>query len=123
MKKELFWFIPPILVAIGIFALSTFFAIPIQVEGVNHLDKWEHTFAYFVLTFSFLLAFKKKGKLTTKVSVMVLLVAGFYGLSLEMIQFQFFEYRVFEWADAIANLLGAILGFLLFRLFRTKISD
>ena len=114
MKNELVWFIPAVLVALGILALSTFLAIPIQVEGVNHLDKWQHTFAYFVLSFSFLLAFKKSRKLSGKTAWLVLIAAGFYGLGLEFVQFKFFEYRVFEWADALANVLGALLGFILF---------
>ena len=114
MQREIIWFIPAILVALGILALSTFFAIPIQIEGVNHLDKWEHTFAYFVLSLSFLVAFKKSKRLMKNTSLKVLVVAGAYGLILEYVQFRFFEYRVFEWADAIANVIGAVLGFLLF---------
>lgn len=116
MGRELIWFIPAILVAMGILALSTFFAIPIQIEGVNHLDKWEHTFAYFVLSMSFLIAFKKSKRLTKVISLQVLVLAGAYGLILEYIQYQFFEYRVFEWVDAVANMLGAVLGYLLFLL-------
>ena len=118
MSKETIWFMPAILVALGIFALSTFLALPIQVEGVSHLDKWEHTFAYLVLSFSFLLAFAKSGRLTNRIMWLVLLISGAYGLILELLQFQFFVYRYFEWADAIANVLGAVLGFLLFILLK-----
>lgn len=122
MSKELIWFIPAIAIALCIFALSTFLAFPIQAEGVNHLDKWEHTFAYFVLSFSFLLAFKKSERLTSKISLLVLFISGAYGLSLEFVQFQFFEYRVFEWYDALANILGAVLGYLVFLLLNKVIS-
>lgn len=121
MSKEMIWFLPAILVTIGIFALSTFLALPIQIEGVSHLDKWEHTFAYFVLSFSFLFAYQKSEKLTKKISFLVLLLTGMYGLSLEFVQYQFFAYRYFEWADALANVLGAILGFVMFLLLKSRI--
>jgi len=120
MQKK-YWFIPAIMVALGIFALSTFLAAPIQVEGVSHLDKWQHTFAYFVLSFSFLLAFKKNNILTQRVSLMILLLSGLYGLMLEFAQYQFFENRFFDLADAVANVLGAVIGYLFFSLIRKKI--
>jgi len=121
MKRK-YWFVPAIAVTLGILALSTFLAAPIQVEGVNHLDKWQHTFAYFVLSFSFLFAFKKNEMLSRKTSLLVLLLSGFYGLLLELAQYQFFENRFFDLADAIANVLGSVLGFLLFSLVSKKIS-
>ena len=122
MKKHAIWFVPAIMVAIGIFALSTFLALPIQVEGVSHLDKWEHTFAYFVLSFSFLFAYAKSGRLSKKVTLLVVLLSSVYGLTLEFAQFQFFTYRYFEWADAVANVLGAVLGFLIFLTVKGKIG-
>lgn len=116
------WFIPAILVVVGIFMLSTFLAIPIQVEGVEGIDKWQHTFAYFVLSFSFLLAFWKSGKLTTKASWIILILSAAYGLTLEYVQFFFFSYRYFEWFDALANMLGAVLGYILFMLWSRRKS-
>ena len=116
MNSQLKWFTPAILVAIGIFALSTFLTIPVQVEGVSHVDKWHHTFAYFVLSFSFLLAYKRTHRLTKQISILVLLSSAGYGLALELVQYLFFEYRYFEWVDALANVLGAIIGFVLFRI-------
>ncbi len=121
MSKDLIWFTPAVLVAMGIFALSTFLALPIQVEGVSNLDKWQHTFAYFVLSFSFLFAYRKTGRLTNRIQGLVLLVSGAYGLLLEFVQYRFFAYRYFEWADALANLLGAVLGFLIFLVIRSRI--
>ena len=115
MNSQLKWFTPAILIAIGIFALSTFLTIPVQVEGVSNVDKWQHTFAYFVLSFSFLLAYKRTHRLTKQISILVLLSSAGYGLALELVQYLFFEYRYFEWVDALANVLGAIIGFVLFR--------
>lgn len=109
------WFIPAIMVVIGIFSLSTFLAIPFQVEGMG-IDKWEHAFAYMVLVGTFLMAFHKNHRLTRRLSLIVLLLSAVYGLLLEYVQFFFFSYRYFEWLDAMANVLGAVLGFLFFSL-------
>ena len=112
-----FWFGIAVTVAIGIFALSTFLAIPIQVEGVSGIDKWEHTFAYLVLAITSLVALKHSKRWSANTSYFILLACGLYGFSLELVQFYFFSYRFFEWLDALANVLGAVLGYLLFVLF------
>lgn len=117
LNKSIVWFIPAALVAIGIFLLSTFLAIPFQVEGVGHLDKIEHCFAYFVLIISFMLAYKKAGILTRNRAFLLLLSAAAYGLILEVFQYLFFSYRFFEWLDAGANVAGVLIGFTLFKLF------
>ncbi len=121
MGSRFVWFVPAISIALGILALSTFLTVPIQVEGVSHLDKWEHTFAYMVLSFSFLLALYKSQNLSNKRSVIVLLSACGYGLFLEFVQFQFFPDRYFEWVDAISNVLGTILGFIIFNVSKKSI--
>ena len=57
-----------------------------------------------------------------KSDVLVVLLSSVYGLTLEFAQFQFFTYRYFEWADAVANVLGAVLGFLIFLTVKGKIG-
>ncbi|MEO1256197.1 MAG: VanZ family protein, partial [Bacteroidota bacterium] len=105
MKTHIIWFLPAIVVALGIFLLSTFLSFPVQVEGVNYLDKIEHCFAYFVLVLSFLIAYKKSGVLTKKITRNILLFSALYGFLLELVQYVFFSYRYFEWIDAGANIL------------------
>ena len=117
MNKSIIWFIPATLVAIGIFLLSTFLAIPVQVEKVGYLDKIEHCFAYFVLIISFMLAYKKSGILTQKKAYWLLLISCCYGLILELIQYLFFPHRYFEWLDTGANVAGVFFGFMIFKLF------
>lgn len=117
MKNSIIWFIPALCVALGIFLLSTIFAVPIQVEGVSGIDKMEHAFAYFVLTFSFLLAFNKSNLLSSRIILLVVIFSAIYGLGLEFIQYYFFEFRVFEWKDALANLAGVLIGFIAFKFF------
>lgn len=114
--KSIVWFIPAYSITLGIFILSTFLSIPVQVAEVSYFDKIEHFFAYFVLVISFLVAFKKTNKLTPKRSYLMLLMASLYGFALELTQYSLFPNRYFEWIDAAANVLGVVVGFGLFKL-------
>lgn len=116
MSRSLIWFIPAGCVFIGILLLSTAFSMPFKIEGVSYLDKWEHAFAYFVLTTSLLFGFHKSGLLTLKVWLILLLGCAMYGVLLEWVQYTFFPNRYFEWLDATANVVGTLLGGGLFRL-------
>ncbi len=110
------WFVPAGLVTLGILALSTFLAVPIQIDGVGYLDKIEHSFAYFVLVVSLMLAFQKANMLTSKISFYIFVATSLYGLGLEIIQYIFFYNRFFEWLDAFANLVGVVIGFVGYRM-------
>ncbi|MEQ8904220.1 VanZ family protein [Ekhidna sp.] len=117
LNNKFIWFVPAGMVALGILLLSTVLAIPIQIEGVSHIDKWEHCFAYLVLVVSFLIAFRKTEILSKKSSLVLVIVTSAYGFALELVQYLFFEFRVFEWVDALANMLGVLIGYGLFKLF------
>ncbi|WP_436516508.1 VanZ family protein [Ekhidna sp. To15] len=117
MSKKTIWFIPAFLVAVGIFLLSTFLALPIHVEGVGYFDKIEHSFAYLVLIMSFMIAFKKAEMLSAKLVWILLLSTAGYGFGLELVQYTFFANRYFGWMDVFANVLGVLLGFIVFKLF------
>lgn len=115
LGRSWFWYMLAVAIAIGILLLSTVFSVPFQIEGISYLDKWEHTFAYFALSFSFLHAFWKAGKLSAKTTLLIILFAVLYGLLLEFVQFTFFPDRYFEWVDALANSLGSLLGLFAFK--------
>ncbi len=117
MNSKIIWFIPAVAVAIGIFILSTFLSVPFQVEGIDYFDKVQHCFAYFVLAFSFLIAFRKSEMLSSNRSRFILIAASLYGLGLEFAQYSYFPNRYFEWIDAVANVLGVLIGFVVFKLF------
>lgn len=118
---EKIWFIPAFLIALGILLLSTVFAIQFPMaEEVRFIDKWEHGFAYFALVTSFLFAFKKTDSLSNRISRRILIGSGCYGLVLEFAQATFFPARFFEWYDALANVLGALIGFGAFHLIFRK---
>lgn len=63
-----------------------------------------------------MLAFKKSNLLSQKTSFFLLAGASIYGFGLEVVQYSFFEYRYFEWIDALANVLGVLIGFGLFKI-------
>jgi VanZ family protein len=109
------WYIPAWGVVAGIFILSTFCAFPIQPEEITYFDKIEHGFAYAVLAVCFLLAFKKTNTYTRHRVIGLLTMAPLYGVAIEIIQFTFFPDRFFEWRDALANTLGVMFGYLLFK--------
>ena len=114
LKKQYLLFIPAIAIWLSIFALSTFLSFPMQVEGISFTDKIQHSFAYFVLVLSFLIAFKKSDRLSGKKATRVVALTMLYGFSLELVQYLFFPNRYFEWLDALANMLGALAGYGLF---------
>ena len=116
--KTFVWFVPSILVVLGILILSTFLSVPMQVEGVGYLDKLQHAFAYLVLVVSLGIGFHKTGLLTTKVWVLIITACIAYGTLLEWIQYTFFPNRYFEWMDALANTIGVLLGSISFRIFK-----
>ncbi|MEM6642503.1 MAG: VanZ family protein [Bacteroidota bacterium] len=120
---KIMWFLPAIGVALAILLLSTLFAFPIQVQNVAHVDKWQHTLAYLVLSCTFLFAFWKNRTLKSSLSLRIVATCALYGLALEWAQYSFFEYRLFEWADALANMLGAVLGLFVFRLVKRFIGE
>lgn len=116
MEKSLIWFVPAVCVFVGILLLSTVFSAPFYLEGVSYLDKWEHAFAYFVLICSLQYGFYKSHTLTKKIWLALLVACAMYGIVLEWVQFTFFPDRYFEWLDAAANVVGALIGSVFFRL-------
>jgi VanZ family protein len=118
MSKTVIWFIPAICVMLGILLLSTAVAVPIKINGVSFQDKLYHAFAYFVLVFSFLFGFKKSRLLNRRLILQVVIGAMTYGTMLELIQYVFFDLRAFEWFDMLANIVGSLIGLLVFNAFK-----
>ena len=110
------WFVPSFIVFVGILLLSTVLSIPVQIEGIGFMDKLSHFFAYLVLIITSLLAFYKNGILQVKNGMILIVLCSAYGVLLEFIQYALFPNRYFEWLDALANVLGALIGSMIFRL-------
>ena len=109
-------FLIAIIVTLSLILLSLV-KIPAHNLGVSHLDKWQHCFAYFVLSISWLTVFyKKKKKLLTVVCCILL------GIIIEILQNKLTSYRTGDYHDVIANSLGVLLGLFAFNKIGTKIE-
>ena len=89
--------------------------VPEYTLSVTHLDKWQHCFAYFVLSISWLIVFYKKKKKRLVVVCCILL-----GVIIEVSQNTLTSYRTGDFYDVIANSLGVLLGLLVFNKFSKK---
>ena len=108
------FFVVAIIVTIilAILSLMNLRKLPISF---TFLDKIEHTLAYLIVSFLWLLALRKKGiKFTVSICVVL------YGVLLEMLQLILTDYRLFEFMDIIANTIGVMLGYLAYRFIEKK---
>jgi VanZ family protein len=79
------------------------------------LDKLLHFVLYFVLVCSWLFVFKIQDKLTpSSIRIIILLSIG-YGILIEILQAVSHTGRSYELDDIIANTIGVIGGWILFR--------
>lgn len=97
-----------IIVTIGILYLSLMKVPKLDIK-ISNLDKWEHCFAYFTLTFFWLLAFYKKQQ-----KFLIVLCCILFGIIIEILQHTITNYRTGDYLDVIANSLGVLLGLLVF---------
>jgi VanZ family protein len=89
--------------------------VPEYKVSVTHLDKWQHCFAYFVLSISWLIVFYKKKKKRFIVVCCILL-----GVIIEILQNTLTSYRTGDFYDVIANAIGVLLGLFVFNKFSKK---
>lgn len=102
-----------IIVAISV-TLAIIYLSLIKVPTINinvrNLDKWQHSFAYFTLSISWLLAYyKKPNKKYLIVTLCILL-----GIIIEVLQETLTSYRTGDLLDILANTAGVLLGLLFF---------
>lgn len=71
-------------------------------------DKVGHFGAYAVECFLLLWGFRRNGRYRP---LFAILLALFFGLTLEVLQYAFFPHRHFEWDDLLANALGTLVGY------------
>jgi VanZ family protein len=89
----------------------------------NASDKTYHTICYALMAFlwSFYCFERLKVfKLTQKI-ILLLSVIGF-GIIIEYLQLFLTDYRSFDWWDALANSVGAIIGLLIFSLIQKRFN-
>lgn len=107
-------FFPAIIWSIVILALSAGPGIQLPSGFWDEIswDKAGHFGAYVVLVFLLLWGFYRIG---WHHPLPAILLAILFGLTMEVLQLTFFPYRHFEWADMLANILGALTGYGVFR--------
>ncbi|WP_440068761.1 VanZ family protein [Tenacibaculum discolor] len=102
-----------ITISIAIISLIKLGKAPIHI---NHIDKLEHTFAYFVLSLVWLVALR-----TTKINkYIIVFCCFFYGIIIEVLQATTTSYRSGEILDIMANTTGILIAFIVYNSFFKK---
>jgi len=91
-------------------AYLSFIKLPHIGVQVPNSDKWGHSFAYFILSSSWLLTCHKYQKKKHLVVVSCIL----YGIIIEVLQHTLTGYRTGDSIDVFANTAGVLLGLVLF---------
>ena len=121
-KKVVIYYFPFVLVLVTIFILSSLSSgslKPFQFTDLFALDKIGHFLAYASLSFCYYAGFRyarqraPQGREIWKIFA----ICAIYGVVLECGQLFFFTSRSYEFADMIANALGAGSGLAVARLF------
>ncbi len=81
----------------------------------TYIDKVEHAIAYMVLAFFWLLAFES----IKKTNYVVIILCVLFGVLMEVLQ-STTSYRTFDYADMLANAIGALIGHFFFKIFTKK---
>ena len=85
-------------------------------------DKFLHSFAYLVLTFSWLFAIQRSHS-NFRIKVLIGFVIFLFGIIIEILQSSLTIYRHGDYLDIIANTIGIVLAIvtfnLLFRVYKT----
>jgi VanZ family protein len=104
-----------IFVTVGILYLSLI-KMPKYNVAISHLDKWQHCFAYLVLTFFWLYAFYKKER-----KYLIIFSCILFGILIEVLQYTITNYRTGDYLDVIANSSGVLFGSFVFnQVFKKK---
>jgi glycopeptide antibiotics resistance protein len=107
-------FLIAISITVGIIYLSLIKTPSIGIEIAN-IDKGYHSFAYFMLAITWLLAFYKKQK-----KYVIVISCIIFGIIIEVLQYTLTTYRTGDYLDVFANSLGVLLALVIFNLFFRK---
>jgi len=113
--ERVWHFLPAFFWGTTIFVLSTTGNIQLPEVSFLESDKLGHFAAYGLLTFLVLTGFSRQGVVTRSKIAGSILFCCFYGVLLEIVQYTFFPNRYFELYDALANAVGSVAGYFVFR--------
>ena len=114
MPKKVFFLIALFWTGIILFfCLASFKDVPL--ESVSNIDKYVHTFFYFVFTSAWFLFLKKQMKNSSKIKLITIsfTLSVLFGIGIEMLQEFFTTTRHADIYDVLANTTGAILAVLI----------
>ena len=97
-----------IFITVSILYLSLM-KMPKYNVAISHLDKWQHCFAYLVLTFFWLYAFYEKER-----KYLIIFCCILFGILIEVLQYTITNYRTGDYLDVLANSSGVLFGFFIF---------
>lgn len=83
------------------------------MEGVpnfncSYTDKFEHAFAYAVISFFWMLSYKLGKVPLSSLSLFLIIIA--YGIIIELLQLSLTSHRTGDLMDVMANSIGVIMG-------------
>ena len=99
-----------------ILALSMMNMNGVPTIKYNHIDKFEHAFAYAVMSFFWFVSYQV-GKIKIKFLNLVLIIIA-YGVLIEIMQWKLTTSRTGDLLDVMANTIGVVLGCVIFKILR-----
>jgi VanZ family protein len=104
-----------IFVTVSILYLSLI-KMPKYNIAISFPDKWQHCFAYLILTFFWLFAFYEKER-----KYLIIFCCILFGILIEVLQYTITNYRTGDYLDVIANSSGVLFGSFVFnQVFKKK---
>jgi len=103
--------------ALAIFGLSIMPGVSLPaMSWMDYLapDKLAHAIVYGVFCFLAIRAYSSENQVLLKHLVLAVLITSGYGVLMELIQGNFFPHRFFEVPDIIANIIGSLIGALIY---------
>jgi len=109
-------YLPAVIWLVIILVLSGYSGNQLPKVALWQIDKLAHIIMYGTLSFFLIISFSKqfleKGN-RFKIGLRIVLFGVFYGGFMEILQNNIFINRSGNWADFIANTIGAVLGVLI----------
>ncbi len=104
-----------IVITVAILGLSLV-KMPDTGVSVENIDKAYHSFAYFILTITWLLSFYKHPQKKYLITISCII----FGIIIEILQNVLTNYRTGEILDVFANSLGSLLALFVFSMILKK---
>ncbi|WP_243766012.1 VanZ family protein [Polaribacter cellanae] len=84
--------------------------MPKYSVSISHIDKWQHGFAYFILSTCWLFSFFRK----PQKKYIIVFLCILFGIIIEVLQYKLTSYRTGDYLDVLANTTGVLTGLVVF---------